>query len=195
MKKIIALALAAIMVFSMVACGGNKEDEISNATQYDVVKMADSYIAEMGLTEVTKIEDDYMEFMGISKDLYDEASGYYPQVSSSVDLVITIKAKDKNAVSEINGILEQRKNEIAATHENYNKNLMVKAQSGHTIVKDLYIMFAIGGDEVEFANLGADRAMEPVIEAMNNAFLAQEIATAYEMRHNIGEAPDVDNQI
>lgn len=195
MRKIIALALAAIMALSMVACGGNKEDEISNATQYDVAKMADNYIAEMGLTEMTKLGEDYMEFMGIGKDLYDEASGYYPQVSSSVDLVIAIKAKDKNAVSEIKDILEQRKNEIAATHENYNKNLMAKAQSGHTIVKDLYIMFAIGGDEVEFANLGADRAMEPVIEAMNNAFLAQEIATAYEMRHNSGEAPDVDNQI
>jgi hypothetical protein len=192
MKRAISFFLASVMCMSMfTGCSGNKEPEF----EYDINKAASDLVTEMNLN-LTPGNEDYLEYMEIEEDWYEEACVYYAPISTSVELVFAAKAKDKASAQKILDILDKRKAEISAAQENYDKVLAAKAMAGTAVVReDIYILFAIAGEEADYRHASATEAMAPVIEAMENVFEAQKVALEYKARNLSGEQPDVDNQI
>lgn len=164
MKKIIALALAAVMAVSMVACGGGEE-----APAYDVAQVAKTIEDANPIRMSTPIDDEYMSFIGIDAEMYDAYAGSYCPVMPGVDIILVVQAKD-GKVEEVKAKLEQRKAEIVASNENYVGALLDKAEAGRIVEKGNYVALVIAGDEIVVEDQGVEVVYEAVDAAIDEAF-------------------------
>ena len=162
MKKIIALALAAVMAVSMVACGGG-EAEVS----YDVSAVAKTIEEANPIRMSTPVDEFYMEFLGIDADMYEAYAGSYCPIMPGVDIILVVQAKEGKA-ADVKAKLEQRKAEIVAANENYVGALLDKAEAGRIVEKGNYLALVIAGDEIVVEDQGVDVAYEPVDAAVSN---------------------------
>ena len=192
MKKILAILLAGATMISCFTGCSSKENEF----EYDAKTLGkDVALAlEMNIEDLAEVSEEYMDFLGVDKELYEDFGGYYAQVSTSVDLIVTVKAKDKKSAEKIVELLDARKMEMSAAQENYNKTLADKAARGTSFIKnDIYIAFAIAGSEEVHANEGDSYISKILLPSLQNAFEAQEVSARYAARKESGEAPVADN--
>ena len=164
MKKIIALALAAVLAISMVACGGGEE-----ASAYDVAAVAKTIEAKNPIRMSTPIAQDYIDFIGLSEDMYEAYAGSYCPITPGVDVIMVVEAKE-GKVEDVKAKLEQRKAEIVAANENYVGSLLEKAKEGRIVVKGNVVVLVIAGDEMVVEDQGVEKAYEPVDAAIEEAF-------------------------
>ena len=165
MKKIIALALAAVMAISMVACGGGED---TSAT-YDVAAVAATIEEASPVRMSTPVDEMYMVFIGIDAEMYNTFAGSDCPITPGVDLIIVVEAKD-GKVEDVKAALEARRNEIFAANENYVGALRDKAEAGRVVVKGNYAVLVIGGDEMVVEDQGVEVAYEPIDAAIEEAF-------------------------
>ena len=165
MKKIIALAMAAVMAMSMVACGGSEE----TAPAYDVNEVAATIEAASPVRMSTPVDETYMEFIGIDAEMYNAFAGSYCPITPGVDVIIVVEAKD-GKVEDVKTALEARRDEIFAANENYVGALRDKAEAGRVVVKGNYAVLVIGGDEMVVEDQGVEAAYEPIDAAIDAAF-------------------------
>ncbi len=164
MKKVISFVLAAVMALSMVACGGGEE-----AKSYDVAAVAKTIEDANPIRMSTPIAQDYIDFIGLSEDMYETYAGSYCPITPGVDVIMVVEAKD-GKVEDVKAKLEQRKAEIVAANENYVGALLDKAQAGRIIVKGNVVALVIAGDEIVVEDQGVEKAYEPVDAAIEEAF-------------------------
>lgn len=164
MKKVISFVLAAVMALSMVACGGSEETK-----SYDVAAVAKTIEDANPIRMSTPIEQDYIDFIGLSEDMYESYAGSYCPITPGVDVIMVVEAKE-GKVEDVKAKLEQRKAEIVAANENYVGALLDKAQAGRIIVKGNVVVLVIAGDEIVVEDQGVEKAYEPVDAAIDEAF-------------------------
>ncbi|MBE6866838.1 MAG: DUF4358 domain-containing protein [Ruminococcaceae bacterium] len=164
MKKIISFVLAAVMALSMVACGGGEE-----AKSYDVAAVAKTIEDANPIRMSTPIAQDYIDFIGLSEDMYEAYAGSYCPITPGVDVIMVVEAKD-GKVEDVKAKLEQRKAEIVAANENYVGSLLDKAKEGRIVVKGNVVVLVIAGDEMVVEDQGVAKAYEPVDAAIEEAF-------------------------
>ncbi len=168
MKKIFALALAAVMAFSMVACGGSED----NTPAYDVNKIVETISADVPVAMAGTVDEAFMEYLntfGLTADMYDAYAGYYSQAMISVDFLLAIQAKD-GKVADVKTVMEAIKADKAASQENYLQDQYEKALNARIIEKGNVVLLAILGDPIVIADEGVDKAYEPVDAAIEKAF-------------------------
>lgn len=164
MKKVISFVLAAVMALSMVACGGGEE-----AVSYDVAAVAKTIEDANPIRMSTPIAQDYIDFIGLSEDMYEAYAGSYCPITPGVDVIMVVEAKE-GKVEDVKAKLEQRKAEIVAANENYVGSLLEKAKEGRIVVKGNVVVLVIAGDEMVVEDQGVAKAYEPVDAAIEEAF-------------------------
>ncbi|MBR5520560.1 MAG: DUF4358 domain-containing protein [Oscillospiraceae bacterium] len=164
MKKIIAFMMAAIMAVSMVACGGGE-----SAPAYDVNEVLTTIETASPVRMSTPVDEMYMEYLGISADMYDAYAGSYCPVMPGVDIILVVQAKD-GKVADVKTALQAQKDYIVASNENYVGSLLEKAEAGRIVEKGNYVLLVIGGDEIVVEDQGIDVAYEPIDAAIEEAF-------------------------
>ena len=164
MKKVISFVLAAVMALSMVACGGGEE-----AASYDVAAVAKTIEDANPIRMSTPIAQDYIDFIGLSEDMYEAYAGSYCPITPGVDVIMVVEAKE-GKVEDVKAKLEQRKAEIVAANENYVGPLLEKAKEGRIVVKGNVVVLVIAGDEMVVEDQGVAKAYEPVDAAIEEAF-------------------------
>ena len=164
MKKVISFVLAAVMALSMVACGGGEE-----AASYDVAAVAKTIEDANPIRMSTPIAQDYIDFIGLSEDMYEAYAGSYCPITPGVDVIMVVEAKESK-VEDVKAKLEQRKAEIVAANENYVGSLLEKAKEGRIVVKGNVVVLVIAGDEMVVEDQGVAKAYEPVDAAIEEAF-------------------------
>lgn len=164
MKKVISFVLAAVMALSMVACGGGEE-----AASYDVATVAKTIEDANPIRMSTPIAQDYIDFIGLSEDMYEAYAGSYCPITPGVDVIMVVEAKE-GKVEDVKAKLEQRKAEIVAANENYVGSLLEKAKEGRIVVKGNVVVLVIAGDEMVVEDQGVAKAYEPVDAAIEEAF-------------------------
>lgn len=164
MKKIIALALAAVLAISMVACGGSED-----AAAYDVAAVAKTIEDSNPIRMSTPVDEFYMEFIGVDAEMYESYAGSYCPITPGVDVILVVEAKE-GKVEDVKAKLEQRKAELVAANENYVGSLLEKAKAGRVVVKGNYAVLVIAGDEMVVEDQGIDAAYAPVDAAIEEAF-------------------------
>ena len=164
MKKVISFVLAAVMALSMVACGGGEE-----AASYDVAAVAKTIEDANPIRMSTPIAQDYIDFIGLSEDMYEAYAGSYCPITPGVDVIMVVEAKE-GKVEDVKAKLEQRKAELVAANENYVGSLLDKATAGRVVVKGNYAVLVIAGDEMVVEDQGVEVAYAPVDAAIEEAF-------------------------
>ena len=164
MKKVISFVLAAVMALSMVACGGGEE-----AASYDVAAVAKTIEDANPIRMSTPIAQDYIDFIGLSEDMYEAYAGSYCPITPGVDVIMVVEAKE-GKVEDVKAKLEQRKAEIVAANEIYVGSLLEKAKEGRIVVKGNVVVLVIAGDEMVVEDQGVAKAYEPVDAAIEEAF-------------------------
>ncbi len=164
MKKIIALALSAVLAISMVACGGN-----DSTSAYDVSVVAKTIEDANPIRMSTPIEQDYIDFIGLTEDMFTAYAGSYCPITPGVDVIIVVEAKE-GKVEDVKAVLENRKAELVAANENYVGSLLSKAEAGRVVVKGNYVVLVIAGDEIVVEDQGVEAAYAPVDAAIEEAF-------------------------
>ena len=152
------------MACSMVACGGGEE-----AASYDVAAVAKTIEDANPIRMSTPIAQDYIDFIGLSEDMYEAYAGSYCPITPGVDVIMVVEAKE-GKVEDVKAKLEQRKAEIVAANENYVGSLLEKAKEGRIVVKGNVVVLVIAGDEMVVEDQGVAKAYEPVDAAIEEAF-------------------------
>ena len=152
MKKLLALVLAGVMAFSLVACGGGEE-----TATYDVAAVAETIEKANPIRMSTPIAQDYIDFIGLGEDLYESYAGSYCPITPGVDVILVVEAKE-GKVEDVKAVMETRKAEIVAANENYVGALLDKAEAGRIVVKGNYAVLVIAGDEVVVEDQGVEKA-------------------------------------
>ena len=91
MKKLITLALTIVMVFSLVACGGNSEGEGGDAA---------SPISVISREDGSGTRSAFVELMGVMVDDVDNTT-VNAEISQSTSVVVTTVAGNENAIGYI----------------------------------------------------------------------------------------------
>ena len=165
MKKIIAFMMAAVMAVSMVACGGGE-----SAPAYDVNEVLAKIEEVAPVRMAAPMEDEYMEFLGITSDMFDDYAGSFCMVSPGVDAIAVVLAKD-GKVEDVKAALQAQKDYLATSNSNYNPVYTEACNEGRLVVKGNYVVLVIHcGDEETFDKLGADQIYAPIDAAIEEAF-------------------------
>ena len=174
MKKIIALALSAVLALSMVACGGSDTtsnvseiaDTIKNSTINDCTGTIDEYyMAFLGFGEIDYATDEYT-----LSDEFKSFAGYYSERMPGVDIILAVEAAD-GRVEDVKAKLQQRIDQTAATYENYaSDGYYNKVTAARLVVKGNVVVLAIAGDMDILSEQGIEAVYEPVDAAIEEAF-------------------------
>ena len=165
MKKIIALALSAVLALSMVACGGSK-----NEAKYDVDKIL-STIEEVAPVRMgMPVDEEYMTWLSINSEMYEDYAGTYNPTGIGVDFILVVLAKD-GKTEDVKSALEAHRDYIATTNSNYVPVYTEAANAGRIVEKGNYVLLVMhSGDEETAALNGIDKVYEPIDAAIEKAF-------------------------
>ena len=142
MKKIIAIALAAVMMIAVLAgCGGadsNNDVKLSEVLSEINEKYPDS---TSGLTELTE-KNDLKRYYGIEvDDVIDFAAEINTDSSKAPLEIVIVKAEDGTAKKEIEQKLTNRYNSILSQYASYSADQLKMAKAcGVTTAGDVVVL-------------------------------------------------------
>lgn len=190
MKRFIGVLLATVMAFSLVACGkdtnegntdssaneqnaatGDEATQDDTQTEYGVgVSLAD---VKAALVEAlgenywpnTEIPAEFLnDIYGISADMYEEYYAEMPMISTNVDTVIIVKAKE-DQVTAVEDALNAYREVMVNDTMQYPMNVG-KIQASRIETFGQYVCFVqLGADTMEAAETGDDAVVEQCQQA------------------------------
>jgi len=190
MKRFIGVLLATVMAFSLVACGkdtneGNADSSANeqNAATGDEVAQDDTqteYGVGVSLADVkaalvealgenywpnTEIPAEFLnDIYGISADMYEEYYAEMPMISTNVDTVIIVKAKE-DQVTAVEDALNAYREVMVNDTMQYPMNVG-KIQASRIETFGQYVCFVqLGADTMEAAETGDDAVVEQCQQA------------------------------
>ena len=167
MRSVLLLALAAVMVFSLAACGEKKvEEEPVTTPVVDETDISESElkseVVEVSLTvadivdtlsatygedfnATMKMEPDVLEtLVGITPDMYEEAYAAMAPMSAHCDMLIVLRAHEDKAAEAEKILNDYRASRVDSTVE-YPANLPKIAASVVDVKYDFIIFRMLGG--------------------------------------------------
>ncbi|MBP3352362.1 MAG: DUF4358 domain-containing protein [Lachnospiraceae bacterium] len=190
MKKAVVCLCTGMLVLSMVACGRNDEGQIQdsqNSTESsqqstteptaspeateEPQQEQDSELKNIrqALVEVlgenywpnTEISAEYLEDYGLTGDMYEDFYGEMPMISTNVDTIIVVKAKE-GQVPAVEEVLNNYRDNLVNDTMQYPMNVG-KIQASRIETFGNYVCFAqLGADTTEI--YGEDGDEEAVIK-------------------------------
>lgn len=187
MKKLVGLFLVTVMAFSLVACGKDANEGNADApsteqgadstqtddtqTEYGVgVTLAD---VKAALVETlgenywpnTEIPADFLkDIYGITEDMYEEYYAEMPMISTNVDTVIIVKAKE-DQVTAVEDALNAYREVMVNDTMQYPMNVG-KIQASRIETFGQYVCFVqLGADTMEAAETGDEAVIEQCQQA------------------------------
>ena len=117
MKKLISLALAAALVLSLAACGGNKA---SSGPDFQVQDAMDAMLEQVGADDMmTLSEGDMLDFYGIRAGDMEQFAAAITSTGISAKEIVLVKAVGEDAAKSVQEQLEKRVTNRMAEFENY----------------------------------------------------------------------------
>ena len=165
MKKIWIGLLTGMLIAGTVACGPYVTEGTANTYRTDVStqdlktavaeELGENYWPNMPLGEA-ELEG----LIGVKADLYEEAAAEMPMISTNVDMLLIIKAKEGKA-QEVTDAVNKYRDAMVSDTMQYPMNLG-KIQASMVETYGNYVCFVqLGGDAVD----AADQGEEAVIKA------------------------------
>lgn len=186
MKKFLVLLLVTAMAFSMVACGkdandgnnstvGTEQDTSNEGEDTTQEETQVNYGAGVSLADVkaalvetlgedywpnTEIPADFLkDIYGISEDMYEEYYAEMPMISTNVDTVIIVKAKEDQVAAVEEALNAYRETMVNDTMQ-YPMNVG-KIQASRIETFGQYVCFVqLGADTMAAAETGDDAVIE-----------------------------------
>jgi len=160
MKKLTVLLLTMAMSFSMIACGNNDgnggqsteqsveqsapEKAVYNVAMEDVRQAVVDALGENYWPQMA-IPAEFLEGFGLTADLYEEFFGEMPMISTNVDTLIVVKAKE-DKIEEVEKAINAYRDNLVNDTMQYPMNVgKIQASEVKTF-----------GNYVCFVQLGAD---------------------------------------
>lgn len=191
MKKAVVCLCTGMLVLSMVACGRNDEGqsqdsqtptessqqntteptaspEATGESQEDIQTSGLKNIRQT-LVEVlgenywpnTEIPAEYLEDYGLTSDMYEDFYGEMPMISTNVDTVIVVQAKE-GQVTAVEEVLNNYRDDLVSDTMQYPMNVGKIQASRIEIFGDFVCFVQLGADTTEF--YGEDGDEEAVIK-------------------------------
>lgn len=191
MKKILALFLTMAMVVSLTACSKKQEnsgeslpEEGSASEDASFDESATDYGAGVTMAELkealvnslgedywpdTEIPEDMLkDIYGISTDMYEEYYGETPMISTNVDTVLIVKAKE-GQVEAVEDALNTYRDAMVSDTLQYPMNVG-KIQASRIESFGQYVCFVqLGADTMEALDHGDDAVIEQCQQANEQA--------------------------
>jgi len=190
MKKAVVCLCTGMLVLSMVACGRNDEGQSpesqtpTESSQQNTTEPTASpeatgepqqeQISELknvrlALVEVlgenywpnTEIPAEYLEDYGLTTDMYEDFYGEMPMISTNVDTVIVVQAKE-GQVTAVEEVLNNYRDDLVNDTMQYPMNVGKIQASRIEIFGDFVCFVQLGADTTEF--YGEDGDEEAVIK-------------------------------
>ena len=142
LKKMLPLLLAALLLFVFTGC----QEEAKNPKVADVMTKVRSEIEFPEMAE--KTIDDLASFGYDELDPADVEECAYIIASSGLtaEEVFIVKLKSEDQVADVKKMMETRRDQIAATAQDYTPELMDQINKAVIETKGPYAFFAITGD-------------------------------------------------
>ena len=191
MKKAVVCLCTGMLVLSMVACGRNDEGqsqdsqtptessqqntteptaspEATGESQEDIQTSGLKNIRQT-LVEVlgenywpnTEIPAEYLEDYGLTSDMYEDFYGEMPMISTNVDTVIVVQAKE-GQITAVEEVLNNYRDDLVSDTMQYPMNVGKIQASRIEIFGDFVCFVQLGADTTEF--YGEDGDEEAVIK-------------------------------
>lgn len=170
MKRLTILLLIMTISLGMAACGSNGKApaESTQETSVEVV-YKDVKVAEVRQAVADAIGDNYfpqmeipaefMEGFGLTADMYEEFFGEMPMISTNVDTLIVIKAKE-DQVAAVEGVLNAYRENLVNDTMQYPMNLG-KIQASEVKTFGKYVCFVqLGGDVMDALEKGDEEVIK-----------------------------------
>lgn len=117
MKKLISLILAAAVVLSLSACGGNKK---APGPDFQVQDAMDAMLERAGAEDMmTLSEGDALDFYGIKAEDMEQFSAAINAAGISAEEIVLVKAAGEDAAKSVQERLDKRVANRMAEFENY----------------------------------------------------------------------------
>lgn len=191
MKKLLVLLLVTAMACSMVACGkdANEGNNSTVGTEQNTTNESEdttqeepqvNYGVGVSLTDVktalvealgenywpnTEIPADFLkDIYGVSEDMYEEYYAEMPMISTNVDTVIIVKAKE-DQVAAVEGALNAYRETMVNDTMQYPMNVG-KIQASRIETFGQYVCFVqLGADTMAAAETGDEAVIEQCQQA------------------------------
>lgn len=186
MKKFIVLLLAAVMTFSVVACSKDTYEEKADipfageddAESGDIAQIDDTVtnygvgvsLADVKTAVADALGEDYWpdtdisadmlkDIYGISDDMYEEYYAQMPMISTNVDTIIIVKAKE-DKISAVEDALNAYREVMINDTMQYPMNVG-KIQASRIETFGQYVCFVqLGADTMEASEISDEAVIE-----------------------------------
>lgn len=186
MKKFIVLLLAAVMTFSVVACSKDTNEEKADipfageddAESGDIAQIDDTVtnygvgvsLADVKTAVADALGEDYWpdtdisadmlkDIYGISDDMYEEYYAQMPMISTNVDTIIIVKAKE-DKISAVEDALNAYREVMINDTMQYPMNVG-KIQASRIETFGQYVCFVqLGADTMEASEISDEAVIE-----------------------------------
>lgn len=151
-KKLISLALAALMAFSLVACGNsadkNKEDE-NPAFSADLAQFYSTLFQGADAPAMDEVTDDMLEYLypGLAEIELNQRVIYAPMISAVAAEVALVEVANAEDVETVKAIFQQRIDDQVAGGAWYPATIEVWEQNSEIVVIDNYVCLFVGTDK------------------------------------------------
>lgn len=174
MKKLLALLSVGVLALGIVGCGEEEGDADQNGGEvYRVVEMAtikDAIVEELGedYWPNMPLDSDMLEGLtGITSDMYEDFLAELPMISTNVDTLIVVRAKEDQADAVEKAMNDYRDANVSNTMQ-YPQNLG-KIQASKVARLGNYVIFVqLGADVMEFLDQGDEAVIVHCQEANDN---------------------------
>lgn len=155
MKKLLAILLAAMMVFCLAACGGNGEDSTTDpageTTTTEAVKTPENPVIRMSTT--TSVNDSGL--LPYLLPAFEEATGYTVEVQSAGTGAAIQKAKDGNA-------------DLILVHAKASEEEFISEGYGVERIPFMYNYFVVVGPEADPAGIKGSESAAVAFEKIDD---------------------------
>ncbi len=158
MKKLLALTLALVCLFSLVACG-DKDKENENTTPAVMADVVSAVLAAVpGSDKLTDVQESYLGgfFNGAKAEDFANHKIVVQSVSTSIDEIGIFEAKTAEDVKKIETMVDDYftlRNDI--WDERYLQEEYPKLQKAERVTKGNFVMYVILGDDTRDAAIKA----------------------------------------
>lgn len=149
-KKLISLALAALMALSLAACGGSapKEEE-KPAFSADLAQFYSTLFQGEDAPAMAEVTDDMLEslYPGLTDIELKQRVIYAPMISAVAAEVALVEVANAEDVEAVKAILQQRVDDQVAGGAWYPATIEVWENSSEIVVIDNYVCLFVGADK------------------------------------------------
>lgn len=146
MKRFIALCLAFVMLLGLAGCAGTDGEEAKNPDVADVMAKLTSELTFPEMSEKTVDDLPYFGYDTLDVSKVEDMAFIIASSGLTAEEVLIVKMTEEAAAKELKALMEEHRDQVAATAEGYTPEEMGKINSAVIEAKGQYAYFAITTD-------------------------------------------------